>query len=219
MFRLTDYSRLYGSERDPIDIPVRLVLVLDRGILIASARDSLIRERCHTMSWREIPDEPKETVKSFVDRFRKKARFLVDESLGREVATVLNDRKWNVKFVDEAGLCGRSDEDVMAFAWRDDRILLTHDRDFLDDRRFPPYRNPGVVILPGADGKEADLISALAGLLAIVGPFREGYRHSKVVISSDRIWTFIKRNNETGAMEKTRLRIRKNGPTEIWVDE
>lgn len=46
--------------------------------------------------------------------------------------------------VGEVGLEGKSDEDVFAFGWRDDRITLTHGKDLLNDRRFPFHRDPGV---------------------------------------------------------------------------
>jgi len=114
---------------------------------------------------------------------------------------------------------GHSDEDVFARAWVDDRIILTHDTDFLDDRRFPPHQNPGVVVLPGAEGEEAALITSLAGLVSFVAPFREGYRREKVVVSADAEWTFIRRNSKTGAMEKRRFRIPPRGPMEEWSEE
>ncbi len=171
------------------------------------------------MPWRPVPDAPEEEVEAFVKQFRKKARFLVDESLGVNVAEAIRDEGWNAKFVAELGLAGHSDEDVFARAWADDRLILTHDSDFLDDRRFPPHRNPGVVVLPGAEGDELPLITALAGLLLFVAPFREGYRRVKIVVSADAEWTFIGQNADTGTMKKRRFRIPPRGPMEEWKDE
>jgi predicted nuclease of predicted toxin-antitoxin system len=68
---------------------------------------------------------------------RGKARFIVDESAGVEVARVLQREGYNTKYVGELGLCGHSDEDVFAAACKDNRILVTHDADFLNNRRFP----------------------------------------------------------------------------------
>jgi predicted nuclease of predicted toxin-antitoxin system len=51
-------------------------------------------------------------------------------------------------FAKPVGLGGRSDEEIFAYAWREKRIIWTHDRDFLDDKRFPVHRNPGVLVLP-----------------------------------------------------------------------
>jgi hypothetical protein len=82
------------------------------------------------VAWHRVPDSPQDEVNAFTDQFRKKARFLVDESLGVEVARVLRAQGWNAKYVAEVGLQGHSDEDVFALAWADDRIVLTHDTDF-----------------------------------------------------------------------------------------
>ena len=79
----------------------------------------------------------------------------------------------------------RADEDVLAYALRDDRVLLTHDRDYLDDRRFPEHRNPGVVILAGGDGDVVALVESLRWALSIVAAFREIWRRAKVVVSQD----------------------------------
>jgi len=88
------------------------------------------------MPWTKVDLPPQEEIDAFVRRFQKKARFLVDESLGREAAKAIRDLGWNVKYVEDVDLKGRADEDVFAYAWRDNRILVTHDEDFLDDRRF-----------------------------------------------------------------------------------
>ena len=103
------------------------------------------------MTWQRLPSGTK-TQEAEFNSFRKKARFLVDESLGDGVARVLRDLGWNTVFGPNVGLARHSDEDVFAYAWRKHRVLLTHDRDFLDDRRFPSHRNPGVVVLPGGSG-------------------------------------------------------------------
>jgi len=39
-----------------------------------------------------VPDAPQKEVEAFAKQFRKKARFLVDESLGTKVAEVLRDQ-------------------------------------------------------------------------------------------------------------------------------
>ena len=119
------------------------------------------------MSWKELAPVTDKQIKDF-NQFKKRARFLVDESLGKGVARILCDEGWNTVFVSDVGLGGHSDEDIFACAWEEDRILLTHDQDFLDDRRFPPHRNPGVIVLPGASGSAEGLGSALRGVVSII---------------------------------------------------
>jgi predicted nuclease of predicted toxin-antitoxin system len=169
------------------------------------------------VSWQPI-DAPKEDIAAAARNFRKKARFLVDESLGLETAKFLRELGWNVKDVSEVGLLGRSDEDVLAYAFRQKRILLTHDTDFLDDRQFPPHRNPGVVVLPGGSGQQEPLIHALFDLLSIVGPFAEVYQDAKMQISTDRVFSARHRYAD-GTMKTSRYRIGGNGPALEWVEE
>ena len=70
------------------------------------------------MGWRPLP-EPKETRADFA----RKARILVDESLGDAVADYLRERGYRAAFVKDVGLSGRSDEEVFAYAWREKRML------------------------------------------------------------------------------------------------
>ncbi len=98
--------------------------------------------------WKHYREITADEIREFKRQWSKKARFLVDECLGIEAAKVLTAFGWNALFVEDAHLANHSDEDIFAYAWRSDRIILTHDGDFLDDRRFPLNRNPGVIILP-----------------------------------------------------------------------
>jgi len=108
------------------------------------------------MSWKEL-DEPTDDDKRELDAQRGKARFLVDESMGPGVANIFEALGYNAKSVTDLKLEGRSDEDVFAAAWKEKRVLITHDADFLDNHRFPLYRNPGVVLVrPGSDGRDND---------------------------------------------------------------
>ena len=95
------------------------------------------------MKKRKLEILTNDQVSDFQRKFESNARFLVDESVGINAARLIRDRGWNVCYVDDVGLSGRSDEEVLAFAWEEQRILLTHDFEFLDDNRFPFQRNPG----------------------------------------------------------------------------
>jgi predicted nuclease of predicted toxin-antitoxin system len=116
-----------------------------------------------------------------------------------------------------AGISGRDDQTVFAFAWRHRRILLTQDEDFWDDRRFPERRNPGVVILPGANGDQTDMIRALVWMSLLVGRGPEQWRKQKVRITRDgEVYTRF-REWKTGAMVTKRFRFNRRGPMEEFV--
>jgi predicted nuclease of predicted toxin-antitoxin system len=170
------------------------------------------------MTWKPVHIPDSEESARFRQQFTKKARFLVDESLGSAVAGLLQRSGWNAKYLGDVGLAGRDDQDVLAFAHRDDRVLLTHDRDFLDDRRFPEHRNPGIVVLPGGSGNAIALIEALRWTLSIVGEFREVWRRSKVSVGLDGSFTVKSRNRKTGAMTSRRYCLAPDGGVSEWVE-
>jgi predicted nuclease of predicted toxin-antitoxin system len=165
------------------------------------------------MTWRKLEIRAEET-REFVRKYKKRARFLVDESLGIEAARVINSVGWNAKFVCELGLGGHSDEDVMGFAWRERRLLLTHDRDFLDDRRFPPNRNAGVLVLPGAEGCTDVLERELARVLITVGRHADAYRGCKIHIRGDGSWSIRYTDPERRTDRPRLLKFQPNG--DIW---
>jgi predicted nuclease of predicted toxin-antitoxin system len=140
----------------------------------------------------------------------RRSKFLVDESLGIGVAQILQHIRYNVKFGPSVGLGGRSDEDVFAFAWREKRILLTHDRDFLDDRAFPFHRNPGVVVLPGEEGESEPRRAAFWSMLNILGEHGNIFPNAKIHIDADNGWHIKNYRKREGRIERAGLRFTKN---------
>lgn len=143
------------------------------------------------MPWQRLPDA------SSIDAGR--SRFLIDENVDVRVVSYLKRQRYNVKTVAQAGLRHRDDQDVLAAAWREDRILITHDDDFLDESRYPPHRNPGVIILPGGSGDADTLDIALKIITSVVGTTREVWRGSTVRISNDFLISIRIKDYLTGA--------------------
>jgi predicted nuclease of predicted toxin-antitoxin system len=83
----------------------------------------------------------------------------------------------------ELSLRGRSDEEQLAAATRNDRILVTHDDDFLNDRCFPPSGNPGLVAIAGSGESTEELTAALEILFTLIAPYRELWREAKIISS------------------------------------
>jgi predicted nuclease of predicted toxin-antitoxin system len=57
-------------------------------------------------------------------------RFLIDECLSGDLASRLQDAGHDCGHVYEVGLGGQPDEEIMALAAREDRILISADTDF-----------------------------------------------------------------------------------------
>ena len=142
----------------------------------------------------------------------------MDERVGPGVTQLLRRLHRNVKDVSEVGMAGRSDEDVAAFAFKDDRVLLTHDPDFLDTRRFPHHRHRCVVVLPGAHGNDRALLRALGNMLSVVGAASDLFRPSRIRITEDGVWTVATYEREEGRVVTTRYRFAPGRPFEVWED-
>ncbi len=141
------------------------------------------------MPWKRLAIPTPLEMCEFGAAYRGKARFLVDESIGVAVADFLRENGFNTKYVGDIGLLGHSDEDVFAAAWKEDRIVVTHDPDFLDDRRFPPHRNPGVILVrPGADGRDDHgLFACLMKATLFAGETALWFQGRKLDFSKDEI--------------------------------
>ncbi len=146
-----------------------------------------------------------------------KMRILVDESLGRGVADQLKYEGYNAVFGDDVGLKGKHDSTVAAYAWRENRMIWTHDADFLNDRVVPENSNPGVVVLPGAGGDQGAMLTGLAVAIAVFG--HGEWARTKALINSAGEMTIWSRKVETGAVTSTRYRMTKGEHPEIWVDD
>jgi hypothetical protein len=116
------------------------------------------------------------------------------------------------------GLRGKSDEDIFAYAWREKRMLWTHDNDFLDDRVFPEHRNPGVVVLPGGDGNQEAMNAGLRVAVATFSYWPSGWLKSKSSITPTGEMT-MRRRMPSGKTLTMRYRLRRGGSMEVWDDD
>ena len=91
-------------------------------------------------------------------------RFLVDECTGPAVARWLRAQKHEVFSVYEEAR-GMDDDEVIAKAFAEDRILITNDKDFGEKVYREQRPHKGVVLLRLEDERAANKIVALRRLL------------------------------------------------------
>jgi predicted nuclease of predicted toxin-antitoxin system len=169
------------------------------------------------MAWKPLTYSQRE-LDAGLKRFREKAIFYLDESIGPAIAEILERLGYKVRTAANCGMLGHSDADHAALCWREGMILVTHDRDFLNDRVVPEHRNPGVVVLDVDEGAAA-AYHAVYFMAWVVGPFGKNWRRSKFLITDQgeiAAWT---RNASTGAIKKTRYRWLPKRDIEVWADD
>lgn len=111
------------------------------------------------------------------DRLSPRPRIYADANVPAGLVAHMRERlQWDVLFVlEEDGLRRASDLRHYRLARQLSRTLVTLDRDYLDDRRFPPREGSGVVVLSAPNERE------LRGLLVRVNRmiFRAGASESR----------------------------------------
>lgn len=162
------------------------------------------------MSWRLLTGpRSKKEERELDKRTAKRTRFLVDEALGVGVARWLQVVGYNTQYGPDYGLGGKADQCVFAYAWREERLLLTHDKDYLNDKEFPFHRNPGVIVLPGENGEEQPLFLALRTMLNIFGRHGGIFPNAKIVIDSSNVWNVRNYRKADGYIERGMLKFTK----------
>jgi uncharacterized protein DUF5615 len=145
-----------------------------------------------------------------------RARFYADENLRQPVVRYLRTRGLVIQTAAEVGLRRRSDEDQVAHAWRERRVLLTEDRDFLNPRRFPIVKMPATIVFDFGDGSDGAVLAALTPL-GFVWRFPDLYDKWVRIHAHTEHWTEEVRLLD-GTSGRTRMRFH-HGRVEWWIDE
>jgi hypothetical protein len=102
-------------------------------------------------NWRPLAERyTKSDSKKALSEFRRLPRtsFLFDENVQTNVIRAIRAYGMRIDTVRELGYRHRSDQEILALAWKRKQMLVTYDRDFWDDDRFPFGPCAGVLQLP-----------------------------------------------------------------------
>ena len=121
---------------------------------------------------------------------RKRPKFYADENVFPESISFLRSKKVNIlHFVKDLKLSGRDDIFHWERAKQDQRILLTLDRDFLNNRLFPLRQTWGTIVIvvppPVTNSRVNLLLVKLLPIFRLNG--REFFRKKKFIVSADKL--------------------------------
>lgn len=74
-------------------------------------------------------------------------KFVIDEDMPRSTTKILAKKGYEALDVRDAGLRGKSDEEVFKFAQKEKAVLLTGDLGFGNILRFPVGKHHGIVVV------------------------------------------------------------------------
>lgn len=110
---------------------------------------------------------------------------LADECVYK--ATVILLRSWghDVLTAQEAGLAGKPDEEILAYAVRHERVLITIDMDFSNVRHYIPKLHKGIIVAKNAPAQRKSSAQSFGTIAEQHGsrPVKRitGYRRSEQV--------------------------------------
>jgi len=159
----------------------------------------------------------KREIEQVLDYRRRKAKpkFYADENFPIAAVQLVRSNGVHVLTSQEANLQGHPDENQAAFALRNGRILLTCDRDYLDEQRFPLIHCPVIVVCDFGSGSSNEM--------------RHIFRCLRTMFSYPHVfdkWTKIDAKRESwtehcrflnGTSSRTRYRLYR-GQLQEWVD-
>jgi predicted nuclease of predicted toxin-antitoxin system len=101
-----------------------------------------------------------EELTGHAERLSSRPRIYADANVPARLVTHMRARlHWDVLFVlEEEGLRRAPDATHYRLARQLRRTLVTMDRDYLDDRRFPPEETVGVLVIQAPDERQLALL-------------------------------------------------------------
>jgi predicted nuclease of predicted toxin-antitoxin system len=118
------------------------------------------------MPWIAVQQMPQTTrpatraeVQQVIEFVGRKAipRFYADENFTPVAIEILRCSGARVFTVQQVGRRGHPDENHAAYALRNGLILITQDRDYLNERRFPLISSPAIVVCDFGRGTEHEI--------------------------------------------------------------
>lgn len=176
------------------------------------------------MSWMDIveaarrgrPPTKKEIEQVLDYRSRKaRARFFSDENFPNEAVRLVRAKGAHVLTVREARRTGHPDENQAAFALKTGRILLTCDRDYLDEIRFPLIGCPTIVVCDFGSGSTSEMEQTFRCLRIPIRMPQFFDKWTKMDASRES-WITYSRHLD-GTTSRARYRVHA-GRLEEWVD-
>ncbi len=111
-------------------------------------------------------------------------KFLADENVSRTLVVKLRLEGFDVKDIKEKQLYGISDEDVLKIAVKEKRIIITHDKDFLDFFNKSVLHS-GIILLRFSNQAPQNIAQRVIPLLC--SKVSRKFRKAIVIVSDTRV--------------------------------
>lgn len=92
-------------------------------------------------------------------------RFLADENISSSLVRVLRKNDYDVKDIKEEKLFGIEDKEVLELAFKENRTVITHDKDFANLLNYSPIKHKGVILLRFSNQSPKNVIGRFIPIL------------------------------------------------------
>jgi Domain of unknown function (DUF5615) len=159
----------------------------------------------------------KKEIEQIIEYRRRnaKSRFYADENFPAQATHIVRANGHNVLTAQEAKRRGHPDENHAAFALKCRRVLLTCDRDSLDESRFPLIHCPAIVVCDFGTGSWRE-IGQTFRCLRTVCHYPQFYDKWTKIDAQRQSWSEYARHLD-GTTSKTRFRLHA-GDLQEWID-
>ena len=112
-------------------------------------------------------------------------KFLTDENISASLVDALRNGGYNVEDIKEEKLFGIDDKEVLKLAFKENRVVITHDKDFANLLRYKSLKHKGVILLRFQNQSPSNVIKLFIPMLKSLKESK--VRNSLVIISDDYI--------------------------------
>src|SRR5215213_3500206 len=156
-------------------------------------------------------------LEDYVRSKKRRLRFYIDADVPQQAVEILRERGLNVLTAQEAGKRHNPDENHLAEAHKQSRILITCDRDYLNERKFPLNQCPVPVVVCDFGTRTEEQILDTFQCLAWVETAPDFFYRWVKIDANPSEWREKVRFPE-GYIRYYRHRFRQ-GSLQVWVDE
>ncbi len=109
-------------------------------------------------------------------------KLLTDENIAKSLVKVLREKGYDVKDIKEENLFGISDIEIINKAKEEDRVILTHDKDFANLLNYPMQSHKGVVLIRYKNQSPSYVI---ARVIPLLGTIKNKLKGSLIIVTED----------------------------------
>jgi predicted nuclease of predicted toxin-antitoxin system len=147
------------------------------------------------------------------DRYRQRVRFLLDENVSSSVHVILTSLGFDAAHSKR----GQTDEELYAAASQERRTILTHDRNFLSNEKFPPNSVPGLVLLHWREFDPQVDLRPILRALALTTALRGDLTGEKLLTGADGNITRVRQEQNGATIVKMPLAMLSSLETQAKV--